>query len=1101
MCQTNTLRIANAGKPLKQKFIKRFHYSVKDTMLPNKISRIPESENIPLSIAQKRIWILEQLEPDLPFSNRPLAIRLQGILREAILTKSLGAIIQRHDALRTIFPTHEGNPVQKILPSWTFSPEIIDLNYLPEAQRETEAREIGKREAQKNFDLTGGPLIRGVLLRLSDQDHILLLLMHHLVFDGWSERILLEELRTFYRAFSQTKINEATSNDKCVLPDLPIQYKDFSLWQQNRLNDAFLSDHLQYWQGKLKDSLSPLKLQTDYPPPYQRTFHARSESILLPNSLTKTLKSFSQREGVTSFMTLLAVFQTLLHRYTGQETINVGVPIAGRNNSETEPLIGLFMNTLVMSSDFSGNPTFRQFLAHVKQVSLQAYSHQEVPFEKLVEVLQPVRERDRWPLFQVLLNFRNLPQTHSPIKGNLTIEPYSFEWGIIGGLDLSLDIKNVPDGLYCQFSYPVELFRENTIKSLTNHFKIILESALAHSDQPIGTLNLLTKEEQHQILIEWNNTQVDYPENICVHELVEKQVESTPNAVAVVFEEHKLTYEQLNQSANQLAHYLKNQNIPSGATIGIYVESSVDMVIGLLGVLKAGCAYVPMDPRYPQARLEFMAQDSYIALLLTQEHVKTFLSTQIGTIICLDSDNNLWSRESKENLESRATGDSLAYVIYTSGTTGQPKGVMVTHGAACNHLFWRHDYFGLTHSDRVLQKASLSFDDSFWEIFEPLTRGAQIFLAPSEHHHDVRYLINTIIQQKITVLSLVPSLLELFLQEPEVHNCTTLTRVTTGGEELSVELQERFFQRLNADFYNGYGPTEATIAVSYWKCHPNEKCLTVPIGKPISNTQLYVLDPQLQPVPIGVVGEIFIGGKSLAKGYLKHQKLTQEKFINNPFGEGVLYQTGDLGRHSPDGNLEFLGRIDDQVKIRGIRIELGEIKSSLNRHPQIEKTEIVTTGNSKKDQLVIAYYRSKDNQQISPQLLRGFLKQKLPDYMIPSAFIYLDHIPLTTSGKVDRNALPKPQREHYVYKEIVHPETETELKLTRIWQEVLNVSEEISIHDNFFELGGHSLSATKIVSRIWDIFKVELPLRRLFDSPTIAEIGELVEVATNLETN
>jgi amino acid adenylation domain-containing protein len=1101
MCQTNTLRIANAGKPLKQQFIKPFHYSVKDTMPLNKISRIPESENIPLSMAQKRIWVMEQLESDTPLSNRPLAIRLGGILNEQILIRSLSVIIQRHEALRTVFPIQDGNPVQKILPSWTFSPEIIDLNYLPKAQRETEAREIGKREAQKNFDLTTGPLIRGVLLRLSDLDHILLLLIHHLVFDGWSERIFLEELRTLYSAFSQTKNNGGTSNQKINLPDLPIQYKDFTLWQQKRLNEALLSDQLNYWQRKLGDGQSTLKLPTDSPRPNKRTFEAKSESILLPKSLTESLQSLSQMERVTSFMTLLAVFQTLLHRYTGQETINVGVPIAGRNNSETEPLIGLFMNTLVMSSDFFGNPTFRQLLAHVKQVSLQAFSHQELPFEKLVEVLQPVRERNTWPLFQVLLNFRNLPKTHSPTKGNFTIEPYSFEWGIIGGLDLVLDINTVPDGLYCQFSYPVELFRKKTIQSLAKHFRVLLESALANSGQPIGTLNLLTKEEQHQILIEWNNTQVDYPENICVHELVEKQVESTPNAVAVVFEEHKFTYEQLNQSANQLAHYLKNQGIPSETTIGICVESSLDMVIGLLGVLKAGCAYVPMDPKYPQERLEFMAHDSNISLLLTQKHVKTFLSTQIGTIICLDSDKNLWSHESKENLEGRATGDTLAYVIYTSGTTGQPKGVMVTHGAACNHLYWRHDYFGLTHSDRVLQKASLSFDDSFWEIFEPLTRGAQIFLAPSEHHHDARYLINTIIQQKITALCLVPSLLELFLQEPEVHNCNTLRRVTTGGEELSVKLQERFFQHLNADFYNGYGPTEATIAVSYWKCNPNKNCLTVPIGKPISNTQLYVLDLQLQPVPIGVIGEIFIAGKSLARGYLNHPELTREKFITNPFGKGVLYQTGDLGRHSPDGNLEFIGRIDNQIKIRGIRIELGEIKSSLNRHPQIENTEIVATGNSKKDQMVIAYYRSKDNQQISPKILRDFLKQKLPGYMIPSAFVYLDRIPLTTSGKIDRNALPKPQREHYVNNEVVYPLTEMEQNLTRIWKEVLNLSEEISIHDNFFELGGHSLAAFRVVSRIRDKFKVELPLRCLFESPTIAEIGELVEVATNLEKN
>jgi len=628
---------------------------------------------------------------------------------------------------------------------------------------------------------------------------------------------------------------------------------------------------------------------------------------------------------------------------------------------------------------------------------------------------------------------------------------------------------------------------------------MLLESALANPDKPVSTLNLLTQEEQHQVLIEWNKTQVDYPNILCVHELIEKQVKLTPNAVAVVFEEQELTYEQLNQSANRLAHYLKKQGITSEATIGICVESSLEMIIGLLGILKAGCAYVPLDPKYPHERLKFMAQDSNTSLVLTQDHLKTFLSNQEGAIICLDSDRHLWSRESKENLNCATTLDNIVYVMYTSGTTGQPKGVMVTHRGACNHLYWRHDYFALTNSDRVIQKASLNFDDSFWEIFEPLTAGAQLIIAKSDQIQNVRYLIDTIIQQKITALCLVPSLLWLFLEEQNVSSCKTLRRVTTGGEELSVELEQRFFQLLNADLYNGYGPTEATIAVSYWKCKPNENCLKVPIGKAISNTQLYLLDPQLNPVPIGIAGEIFIGGNSLARGYLNHPVLTREKFINNPFGKGLLYKTGDLARHLPDGNLAFIGRMDDQVKIRGIRIELGEIKSLLNQYPQIEQTEIIATGNREKGQIVIAYYLSKEHKHISPQILRDFLKQKLPEYMIPSAFVYLDSIPLTPSGKIDRKALPKPQREHYVKKEIVHAETETEQKLTRIWQEVLNLSEEISIHDNFFELGGHSLSAFRVVSRIRDKFKVELPLRCLFESPTIAELTKLLEVALSLE--
>lgn len=1067
-------------------------------MSQEKIARYPQSENIPLSIAQKRIWVMEQLASDLPFSNRPLAIRMKGELDKKILIQSLSKILERHEALRTVFPVQDGQPFQRILPKWTLTPEIIDLGAFPEPQREVQAGEILKREAQKKFDLINGPLIKSLLVRLSDQNHILLLLIHHIIFDGWSENILLDELKSIYRAFLQTRNGGAAPDRHIELPELPFQYTDFTLWQHTRVNEALLTDHLNYWQAKLGKALSPLRLPTDFPRPQKLTFQGQSESILVPQALVESLTTLGHREGVTPFMMVLALWQTLLYRYTGQQIINVGVPVAGRNHSETEHLIGLFMNTLVMSCDFTTDPTFRQLLAQVKQVTLQAFSHQELPFEKIVEVLHPVREKNTWPLFQVVLNFRNLPPPRSHATDSLIIEPFSFECGMIGGLDLSLEIITRPDGMFCQFHYPVELFRGETIRSFAKHFRNLLINATANPDKPVGTLNLLNPEEHHQILVEWNNTHVDYP-GTCVHELVERQVKSTPHAVAVVFKEQNLTFTELNQSANQLAHYLTQQGIPPEARIGICVEPSLEMVIGLLGILKAGCAYVPLDPGYPRERLEYMAEDSKISFLVTQGHFRNMFSNYNGGMICLDRDRDLWSSERVDNLQRGCQGESLAYVMYTSGTTGQPKGIMVTHRGACNHLFWRHDYFGLTQSDRVLQKASLSFDDSFWEIFEPLTSGAQLIISQSDYAHNVRYLVDTIIQQKITVLCLVPSLLWLFLEEPNVRQCRTLKRVTTGGEELSVELQEKFFQHLNADLYNGYGPTEGTIAVSYWKCQPEGNSQVVPIGKPISNVQLYVLNPQLQPVPIGVIGEICIGGKSLAKGYLNNPELTREKFISNPFGQGVLYKTGDLGRYSSEGNLEFRGRIDDQVKIRGIRIELGEIKSSLNHYPQIETSEIVTTASDNNDQMIIAYYLSTDDRQIPPQQLREFLKHKLPDYMIPSAFVHLTGMPLTPNGKIDRKALPSPQREHYVNKNLEHPKTDTEQHLTRIWQEVLHHQEAISIHDNFFELGGHSLSAFRVVSRIRDIFKVELPLRSLFESPTLAELTEVLERALSSE--
>jgi len=1051
-------------------------------------SRIPpcDAPVVPLSAAQQRIWMMQQLELDTSFANRPLAIRFKGLLDRQVLIQCLSTILQRHEALRTVFPVKNGEPVQQVLSAWTLTPAVIDLRALPLQQQEAEARKLAAAEAQKNFNLAAGPLIQAVLLQLSESDHILLLLMHHIIFDGWSEGILLEELKSLYNANSTSQPEN--------LPELPIQYKDFACWQQKRLDEPFLAEQLSYWRQQIAGDLPVFELPTDYPRSNKLTFRARYVSLRLPESLTRSIKGLSQQSGATLFMTLLTSFQVLLYRYTDQERLTVGVPVAGRNRPETEALIGVFMNTLVLQGDLSGNPTFRQFLGQVRQGSLGAFSHQELPFEKLVEVLNPTRVTSRWPLFQVMFNFRNIPSTKLANTESMQIEPFDFDWGMIGGLDLSLEIEERAEGLDCHFSYPADLFQENTIQRLAGHFRTLLENAVADPDQSIGSLTLMTPDEQHQVLVDYNRTQVNYPDQSCVHDLVEAQARRTPDSVAVVFEGEHLSYRQLNQAANRLANHLRKHGIGPDTTVGFCVERSLDMVVGLLAILKAGGAYVPLDPEYPRERLDFMVKDSNLSVLLTQNRLRDALPDSEARVICLDKDECLWADTDEENPSRETTADNLVYVIYTSGTTGQPKGVMITHRAACNHLYWRHNYFPLTGSDRVLQKASLNFDDSFWEIFEPLTTGAQLVIAQPGKHQDVRYLVQTIIKQEITAFCLVPSVLQLFVEEPEVERCTTLKRVTTGGEVLSGELQQRFFQQLQADLYNGYGPTEATIAVTYWKCKRDDRRTTVPIGRPIDNTQVYLLDARLQPVPIGVPGELYIGGDTLATGYFNRPELTDEHFIANPLrSPGItssrLYRTGDRARYLPDGTIEFLGRLDDQIKILGVRIELGEIEMALKKHPQVQQVVVIDREDESGDKRLVAYVVTEDDEALDTGEFRQFLQQTLPAHMIPSAFVNLNTFPLTTNGKINRRALPKPSlSDMQATVTYIAPKTPLEQQLADIWKKMLKL-EQVGIHDNFFELGGHSLLAMQIISRIHEVIQVELPLPQMFEAPTIEQMA------------
>ena len=1047
------------------------------------IQPVSREGNLPLSFAQQRLWFLQQLEPDNPFYNQHGAIQLIGSLDVAALEQSLNQMLQRHEALRTTFKMVEEQPVQIIVPSLTLALSVMNLCQLPAAAQQMEVQRLATEQSQRPFDLIQGPLLRFTLLQLGEQEHVLLFTMHHIIFDGWSLSIILRELSALYQSFSK--------GTPSLLPELPIQYADFAVWQRQQLQGEKLDFHLSYWKQQLNNAPPLLQLPTDRPRRPVQTYQGARESFRLPKSVTQALQAISQKAEATLFMTLLAAFKILLYRYSGQEDIIVGSPIANRNRAEIEGLIGFFVNTLVLRTDVSGNPTFEELLGRVQQVTMDAYPNEDLPFEKLVEELQPERGTNYNPLFQVVFSFQNLPKVRSELSG-LTLKSVEVEHTTTL-FDLRLDITETDSELESFWEYNTDLFDAATICRMSGHFQTLLEAIAAHPQQRVSQLPLLTEAERHQLLLEWNQTQTDYPSNQCIHQLFTAQVERTPDAVAVVFEKEQLTYYQLNQRANQLAHHLQSLGVKPEVLVGICVERSLEMVVGLLGILKAGGVYVPLDPSYPEERLSYMLFDSGVEVLLTQHSLLESLPTHQAQVVCLDTDWGAIEQYQKENLDVGVGSDNLAYVIYTSGSTGQPKGVMNTHQGIHNRLRWMQEAYPLTSSDRIVQKTPFSFDVSVWEFFWPLLTGARIFVAIPEGHKDRTYLVNLISQQRITTIHFVPSMLQVFLQESNLENCSCLKRVFCSGEALPLELTQRFFSKLECELHNLYGPTEAAIDVTFWQCQPQDNLERVPIGRPIANTQIYILDKHLQPVPIGVVGELYIGGDGLARGYLNRPKLTQERFIPNPFSgfdSERLYKTGDLARYLSDGNIEFLGRIDHQVKIRGFRIELGEIEAVLSQHLGVRETVVEAREDEQDSKCLVAYTVFELDQAPTISELRHFLGKKLPSYMLPSALVLLDALPLTPSGKVDRKALPAPEA---LRPELPvgysMPQTEAEQAIAKVWQKVLKI-EKIGVHDNFFELGGHSLLLVQINSKLRELFNTDLSLIEMFRYPTISALAE-----------
>jgi amino acid adenylation domain-containing protein len=1043
---------------------------------------------VPVSFAQQRLWFLEQLEPNSALYNVSRAMQIIGPLNLSALRASLDNLIARHEPLRTTFLNVNGEPAQLVEKKRPINLTTIDLSARPGADCEAEAERLLDEHSRRPFDLRRDLMLRAVLLRLSQEKHILLLTMHHIASDGWSMSILFRELASFYESFQTGKPSS--------LPDLPIQYQDYALWQRQWLKGEVLETQLAYWKQQLRGAPALLELPTDRPRPAVQSFQGARQLSTFPQALLEALKALSRQERATLYMIMMAAFQTLLHRYSGQNTIVVGSPIAGRNYKETEELIGFFVNTLVLRTEFSGNPTFKELIARVRKVAIDAYEHQDIPFEKLVEELHPDRNLSYSPLFQVALAFQNVPLPVVELAG-LHLIPVELNGGT-SKFDLTLYMTEESETLKAGIEYTVDLFNPPTIERMLGHYQTLLESIVADPNRRISDLAMLTFREEHQLLIEWNDTRREYPRNKCIHQLVEEQAEKVPEAIAITFANQQLTYGELNRRANRLARYLKKLDVGPEVLVGVFMDRSLEMVVGLLGILKAGGAYVPLDPGYPQERLKFMIEDTAAPVLLTQQQLLKNLPEHGARVISLDRDWDAISRESDENLPARTSPEDLAYVIYTSGSTGNPKGVEVLH-RGITRLVAGTEYARFDSSEIFLQLAPISFDASTFELWGALAHGSQCVLFPGRIPaiHELRAALD---KYRITTLWLTASLFNTIIeQDPE--SLSGIRQLLTGGEALSVRHVRQALSTLpNTTIINGYGPTESTtFACCYTIPRQLDGALrSIPIGRPIANTEIFILDPHLNPVPVGVSGEIYIGGLGLARAYLKRPEATAEKFIPNPFSSEAgarLYRTGDLARYSVDGNIEFLGRLDDQVKIRGFRIEPGEIEHALKRHPSIQNAVVLAREDRPGDKNLVAYVVAARSRSVSANELKTFLSEKLPDYMLPSVYEFLDAIPLSLNGKVDRLSLPAPDRTTaHPAGGYQAPRNAVEETLAQIWAELLNV-DRVGIHDDFFDLGGHSLLAVRVTNLIEKRLGTHFGVTSIFQAPTIEQLGLLINQA------
>ncbi len=1049
----------------------------------------------PMSFTQEGLWFLDQLVPGSALYSIPVAIRRRGLIDVEVLQESLTMLVQRHEVLRTTFGMMEGQLIQVIAPSLTIPLSVRDLRGMTQAEQKAQAQHLATEQAQQPFLLSQGPLLRCTLLHLANEQSLLLLTLHRIICDDWSVEVLVRDLACLYEA--------CISSQPSPLLPLPCQYANFARGQHEGLTEETLGEHLTYWKQQLAGAPAALQLPTDCPRPAVATLRGSTYQAPLPRTLTQALQELSRQQGVSLDMSLVAAFQTLLYRYTGQENLLIGTVDPARRRTETEMLIGACENILLLRTDLSGHPSFAELLLRVREVMEAAQAHEELPFESLVKALYPTRSLGLSSLFQVLVR---LPRQELTLLPGWTLEQTAADTET-SQFDLTLDLREGPQGLISRFTYSTDLFEETTIARMAGHWQRLLEGIVADPAEPIGKLPFLTEKERHQVLVEWNATKSEFPDRVCLHQLIEAQVERTPDTMALRFEGQSRTYRQLNSEANQLAHILQAEGVGPDTLVGVCMERSLEMVMALLAILKAGGAYVPIDPTYPRERLNYMIEDSCTSVLLTQSHLREQLPQDSVKVICIDRGWNANLTGNEKNPASAVQPDNLIYMIYTSGSTGKPKGVMNIHRAVCNRLHWMQQAYQLSSEDRVLQKTPFSFDVSAWEFFWPLLTGAGLVVARPGGHQDPAYLASVIASEQITTLHFVPSMLQAFLIEPNLEEqCASLKHVFLSGEALSFELQERFFACFpdpKVQLHNLYGPTEAAIDVTFWECQRESFQWSVPIGHPIANTQIFILNPAMQPTPIGVPGELYIGGVGLARGYHHLPELTAEKFIHDPFStleSARLFKTGDLARYRADGAIEFLGRLDHQVKIRGFRIELGEIEAVLSQHPAVREAVVMAREDVLGEKRLVAYVVQYEEQRATVNELKSQLMKQLPASMVPSAFVQLERLPVTANGKLDRRALPVPELSRTETEEsYVAPVLPVHWQLVQIWEELLGVRP-IGIKDDFFELGGDSIQALRLFHRMAQVYGKRLSLSTLFAGATIEDVAKTLQEKTKMES-
>ncbi|MBF0395409.1 MAG: amino acid adenylation domain-containing protein [Desulfobacterales bacterium] len=1058
--------------PVLADFAKIIDDSKKDAASVYTILPVSRDGKMLLSFAQYRLWFLDQMEGPSATYNLPEALRLTGELNIKALEKAYNEIIRRHESLRTTFSEISGEPVQLMSP-FIFQPLIsTDISHISKNSQEKEVLRLFNDYAKIPFDLKKGPLFKMNLLILSKTEHVLLANIHHIIADGWSEGILLDEFAILYTAFSENKTP--------LLKELPVQYADFAHFQREMFSRDMLSNDLNYWKKELSGANELLELPTDRPRPNVQTFSGSIEPFEIDPHLTYRFKNLLQGTGASLFMGIYSIFAVLLSRYSGQEDIVIGSAVANRIYKEIEQIIGFFVNMLPLRTDLSDNPDFYMILDRVKQTTLDGYAHQSVPFEKLVEVIQPKRSMSYTPIFQVALAFQNIPANNLKIP-NLNITKLPLPSDLNSKFDLTLFLEEADFGLKGFMEYNTDLFEKATIGRMIRHFIKLMEGIVEHPEKQIFEIPMITESEKYQ-LIKWNDTKQKYPDK-CIQQLFEIQAEIKPDDTAIFFKNEQMTFKELNIKANKFAHYLKSESVGPDVIVGISIDRSPKMIVALLGILKAGGVCLPLDPNYPKERIDFMIKDSKTSIIISDT---TF--------------EEKWEKVeqySSENPIININPESLAFLNYTSGSTGLPKGVISTHRGYINRFNWMWRMYPFEKGEICSQKTSLNFADSLWEIFGSLLCGVPVVVIPDEDVKDPIKLVKALAHKNVTRIVLVPSLLRAILDTDKKlsKSLPKLKYWTTSGEAISKELFKRFKESCpDSILLNLYGSSEVSADSTWFDTQEKDIFTSVPIGRPIDNTQIYLLDKYMQQVPVGVPGELYIGGLGLAKGYLGRPELTDEKFIKNPLTDEPserLYRTGDIARYLPDGNIEYLGRIDRQVKLRGFRIELGEIEAKLSLHPDINQNIVLQREDIVDEKRLVAYILT-SNKKIDIIQLRSFLRESLPEYMIPSAFVLLDKMPLLPNGKIDCKALPQPDISSFQENLYTAPRNSTEEALSQIWSETLNL-ERIGIHDNFFDLGGHSLLAVRLISRIREKFLIELTVRNLFTAFTIAKLAEYID--------